>query len=338
MKKYILILALAFVGAFLYLRQSKQPPAPVPYGKRVPKTSKDLSAKPVTFLSKASTEKGIMPPECKSVWPALLNKLSESTMQDMNIFHRECFEVSKKLPPSQNVLAFCFGKDLTKKEVFDQCYYWLGIYRSYVIYEYTKDEKDLSKLDSTTLMNQLMALFGGAAGNINSKELFELIQARADLLREKEKDLYAAYKMAAMVSVIQMLNAFDDKAISSSEIHHLENSALSKVYEAQDFNVRDDELAAVNWIIAIKNNNLDLADALIDNYLQQYPDSALATYDKAHLLWKEGNTDEAIASLNQAIKLDPSNQDYKDTLAKIRTAKKDAAIWNLNMNVNFDNL
>ncbi len=292
------------------------------------KKAKDFFGQALPSTSSLGTQTmALVPKECKEFWDYLLsqtNKQLSNLLETKQLRWEEaCLKIKEpSLTQAKNVLELCV-ENLSEKE----CALALNMYRAQVIAYTYAAEKDLSKLDSSVLMNMIIAKF--ANGNFEAEDFKSLKDYSKELLK-KEPGLYAAEKSLAGALFLESMSR-DPKNMSLNE------EMLAALEACRKSNPNDIEIWELSIVPELMKENLQAALDLAVEVEKAKPELGLHHYYRAAVLWKQKDRSGAISELQWALGKEPSNDRYKGTLEKVKVMKTgESGAFNLNLNLGFD--
>jgi tetratricopeptide (TPR) repeat protein len=342
----ILLGCLTSGGLFFYFKSQKAPePVPQtmaqPQGLRKVTSRRMVKAKDVYSQSiKTTIRPGDtnIPRQCKTQWRQMI----DTKLDDLSIaikagdigFSQACIGEEQKVFAANNLVFHKMNcaaamRDDTENGLKqrEECLRFLAFYRAHIIDLATgRNEEDIKNYDAATLMNKILAFFSsGMMDPKQAKYALKLVEA----LIAKEPDLYSAYKAKA---TILFINAVGNGGT-------LDNEAFEQtVRECNSFNTGDPELDEVQLMKAAVANAENLAEQ-IQAFIEANPDSAVGKYYSASSVWKQGDKAGAIRILEDALKIEPENERFKETLAKLQaSAPKTEHLFESKLSVRFDDL
>ncbi|NQZ01098.1 MAG: hypothetical protein HRT45_10580 [Bdellovibrionales bacterium] len=128
-----------------------------------------------------------------------------------------------------------------------------------------------------------------------------------------------------------LLRAGQDKMIESVI------ALKPKIDRALELDPDDESLLAFDMFIAIKNKEPGIAEEL-ERYTEEHPESGLGLYYLASMKWKQKDKPETIRLLEEAVKRDPENESYAETLETVRTEDFEAKAFSLQLNFSYTDI
>ena len=110
-----------------------------------------------------------------------------------------------------------------------------------------------------------------------------------------------------------------------------------KIDRALELDPDDESLLAFDMFIAIKNKEPGIAEEL-ERYTEEHPESGLGLYYLASMKWKQKDKPETIRLLEEAVKRDPENESYAETLETVRTEDFEAKAFSLQLNFSYTDI
>lgn len=334
----IVVLLLSLVTGVLWQRTRQKSGAAVPAVLEARSTgtpqvkARDVFSKPVAPMAVVAE----MPVECRDSWAYLmetsLERVHSDYAQGRLLITEECLQRRPDISTATiKELRKCLVRvptDAQKKSCLES----LVHYRARIITEAHKNiaDKDLS---STVLMNKLLGLF--SAGAMSPAQVDKIAQTAAALV-EKEPQLYAAHKALAAARMLGYAMHYEQEGERAARL----KSYQTALQEAQRHDREaDPELFEATLLGEIIEGDYTKLEPKVEVYGREHPNSGLPYYYRAAAAWRERRRADVVAHLQEAIRLEPTHQRYRDTLDRVNKAKLGAeGLFGFNLNFGFQDI
>jgi tetratricopeptide (TPR) repeat protein len=230
----------------------------------------------------------------------------------------------------------CLMGNNTKSDVVSEdCASSLFMMRAAVTRVIFKDKpiKEISDLHQLT--DLLFAEFSGAFNAEHSPD-FSRISSVAARMLELNPNLYVAAKVAAITDVIPGL--INEKTATPEQKAEYWAKAEQSLKRAQNMNPNDGTLADAEAAVRTEGFNPAKTVEYAQGLVQKNPGDDRAQFLLAMGQWKSNDRNASVQSLQRAIELNPTNQDYQKTMAAISSpdATGDSFKGSISINVSSD--
>jgi tetratricopeptide (TPR) repeat protein len=186
-------------------------------------------------------------------------------------------------------------------------------------------KKPLEQLDVAELITRMVyPFFLEDQKSLNTLEMSKI----ADLVIERDTTLYAAHKVKLMALAIPFL----------LEKEGDEEAFLNKLNDMEsDFGVDyDPQLGDLRAFLYKKTGKMDRLEEYSQKLIEANPYSGAGYYYRAMFMREKGDRKKVGEYLEQAIKVDPENKQFQETLGKFKAGEKN--YFTVSLSFNFDNL
>jgi tetratricopeptide (TPR) repeat protein len=259
---------------------------------------------------------------CRALPDGQLAKLSKNAQ-------KECAALSKDVAAGK----IAADKEQWSKQSFG-CLFNMILLRSTIAAWQSRDQKLSDITDQKLLTDRLLAAFGSFMGQ-NKPDPTTLI-ATSERLMEVNPHSYEGMKGALIGHSVA---AMTDQTYLSDEtrVRRLQELANS----AARLRPEDDGHQVIQDIIATRGYNPQAALPVMTAAVERNPNDPRAHWGLAWALYKTGaGVERALPHLEQALALDPSNQNYRETLQRLRAPNPgpDAFRNSVSLGMSLDNL
>ncbi len=230
------------------------------------------------------------------------------------------YETKNKL--TETTYENCVFDRETHKLVDQQkCLSSTVLYRAQVIDELTKNRDDFRSMSTALLANKFIAHVLTANTQTFDSQTIQI----ADALVSAQPELPAAAKAAVLARAPAVFEAGSLTPEGFDEA----------IAHAREVAPKDAELVELELLHKLKQGDLHASDRFVtDN-----PEQAIGYYARARQRRAANDRPGMLADLTAAVRLNPTENRFKETLAKATSSRENAEeIFKMNLNVNFEEL
>lgn len=232
--------------------------------------------------------------------------------------------VAKSGPLFSNIEKVCHPETGVQKE----CESLMAFMRAKAITNMVDKTLPLDRWTESELMN---SVFWNFVKNPEQPSLTSLQenQKYLDQLILTSPDSYAVNKASFVHLLLEQLIY---KKMDKDE-------ALDEAYERlTGFDEVESDVQRFPLLKPMLQNDMVAFEEAANQWIEENPEDPAGYYAKAQIAWKANNRDETIRQLEEAVRLNPTDPSYQDTLAKARSGKFDDKIFLISFGFNFDQI
>ena len=253
-----------------------------------------------------------------------VTSLVEDHFRGGELLTPECLAgLSKRGHPFKNIDKVCDGNSGSLKE----CQGMITWMRARGITEMMDKTLPIEKWTESEMMNTVLWNF--VKDQNPSLQSLRENQKYLNELLELTPDSYAVNKAQFVHLLLEQLI---HKQTGNDE-------SLGIAYERlMEFDGVEKDVENFPLIKPILQGDVAGYDQMANQWIQDYPQNPAGYYAKAHVAWKSSKREETISYLEEAVRLNPEDKNYQESLVRARTGKFDEPIFLLSFGFNFDQI